>query len=249
MTQRDGRVSRQPSPPPAADGPSERASLRVGPVPGAAVEPLMGQTLRRREPRACRRALHPRRTGWLDGTTWPPGRWWPWTQRCGSREGGFAALPGARSCGPGSRPSPCALCSTGTLAGDALHPRTWQPEQDERRWPLLHTPSWTWRVDGPAWSQREAWPEDGSAPGRTSRRAHMRQCGCDPGLHACIGGRGGRQPRPQTMPRHRRREPHRWRASRMCMLCRRGTSGRLGSRPKRNCGTTRWIGGSEPLPV
>ena len=27
----------------------------------------------------------------------------------------------------------------GYVAGDALHPRTWQPEQDERRWPLLHT--------------------------------------------------------------------------------------------------------------
>ena len=27
----------------------------------------------------------------------------------------------------------------GYVAGDALHPRTWQPEQDELRWPLLHT--------------------------------------------------------------------------------------------------------------
>ena len=27
----------------------------------------------------------------------------------------------------------------GYVAGDALHPRTWQPAQDERRWPLLHT--------------------------------------------------------------------------------------------------------------
>ena len=37
----------------------------------------------------------------------------------------------------------------------------------------------------------------------------MRQFGCDPGLHACIGGRGGQQPRPQTMPRRWHREPHR----------------------------------------
>ena len=77
------------------------------------------------------------------------------------------------------------------------------------------TPSWTWRVDGPAWSQREAWPEDGSRTREdfeegTYEAVWMRSG--TPRMHwreRRAATQAADDATPPALPRHRRR---RWRA-------------------------------------
>ena len=197
------------------------------------------------------RALHPRRTGWLDGTSWPPGRWWPWTQRCGVSGRTEDLLHyQVHAAADRARVFRLRALFPGYVAGDALHPRTWQPEQDERRWPLLHT----------LMDMESGWASVVTAGGLARGRVRTRE-DFEEGTYEAVWMRSGtprlhwRERRAATQaaddaapPAPRTTPPPALESLEDVLAVPEGHERPPWQQAYAHLRTTRWIGGSEPLP-